>query len=158
MLKFKTYLFILLSIFALYGCVSLNLPKTKSVAILIKSPMIKISDVGFIHFYHNHLNLQIYNSGKDILNLNVKNLICINNACSNKLDFNQKFFLNEYYSDFLEDLLRMKPIYNGLNLILTKCGFEQIISKNFVQYTVCNNKMSFIDNKNGIKITMRELD
>ncbi|WXG61205.1 hypothetical protein VB002_07355 [Campylobacter concisus] len=54
--------------------------------------MIKINDVGFFHIYKNDLNLQIYSSGVNTANINIKDKICVNSACFKKTEFNEKFF------------------------------------------------------------------
>ncbi|OCR99416.1 hypothetical protein A9K75_07125 [Campylobacter fetus subsp. testudinum] len=157
---FKTYGLLLLvfciSVFS--GCATLSSERSQSITLLIKSKNLKINDAGFIHFYKNYTNLQIYASGKNILDLRIKDQICINGACDDKLVFNRKFFLSSHYAELLEDILNQNPIYFGADLITTSCGFEQIISKISVEYKVCDGKMSFVDQKNDIKIIMKEVD
>lgn len=139
------------------GCANVN-TKTKSVSVLIKSKLLKINDLGFVNFINNDINIQIYNSGKNALNLTIKDkLICVNKICQSQALFNQKFFLRTHYEDLLKDIILMKPIYNGKYLKKNNCGFEQSINEFLIQYKVCGKDMEFIDTKNNIKIKIKEL-
>lgn len=155
--KFKLLLFICIIGF-FTGCAMPEVDHSKSISLLIKSKILKVNDAGFIHFYKNYTNVQIYNSGKSVLNLNIKDKICINNACENKTEFNKKFFLNAHYEDLLEDILEARAIYDGKNLVKTNCGFEQNLRNISVEYKICGGKVRFTDQKNGIKIVMKELN
>ncbi|ASM40351.1 hypothetical protein CSPB12327_00755 [Campylobacter sp. RM12327] len=138
------------------ACSIKNTPQSSSsVFFTINSPNLKISDAGFIHYYNNYTTLQIYNSGVSILKLDIKDKICINSACSNKIDFNKKYLLESHYDSFLNDIINQKPIYEKESLIKTDCGFKQNISKNSIEYEVCNNKSIFKDTKNNITIVLR---
>lgn len=139
------------------SCATITPINTKSVAILIKSKMLKINDAGFIHFYKNSLNLQLYKSGQNILNLVIKDKICLNNACENKRDFNAKFFQNAHYDDILIDILNAAPIYKGKNLTQTNCGFTQNLRNLAIKYAICDNETLFFDEKNGVKIIIKGL-
>ncbi|ASM38759.1 MAG: hypothetical protein SPI03_04565 [Campylobacter sputorum] len=151
----KKILSIIISIF-FTACSIKNTPQaSSSVFFNINSPNLKISDAGFVHHYNNYTTLQIYNSGVSILKLDIKDKICINSACSNKIDFNKKYLLEAHYDNFLNDIINQKPIYEKENLIKTDCGFKQNISKNSIKYELCNNKSIFKDTKNGITIVLR---
>ncbi|AII15391.1 hypothetical lipoprotein [Campylobacter iguaniorum] len=158
MIKFIRFFSLFVAIFLLNACATPQAEHSKSISLLIKSNLIKINDTGFVHFYKNGINLQVYNSGKNILNLNIKDQICINGACQSKLDFNQKLFLSSHYPELLEDIISQKPIFQGIEMQKTSCGFEQSIRKLLVEYKVCDGLTSFIDKKNGTKIIMKELN
>lgn len=151
------FFYIFLFVFAFVGCSITQTPtKSQSVAILIKNANLKINDVGFIHLYSNFAQIQIYNSGKDILNLKIKENICINNACEPPLKFNKMFFQNEYYANLLSDIIKFEPIFDGANLNKTNCGFVQNISKFGIKYEICENQLSFSDPKTKIKLSIMD--
>ncbi|MBR8461307.1 hypothetical protein KDD93_08035 [Campylobacter sp. faydin G-24] len=152
--------FLLFTIFTIIfsGCFEKQPPiSSQTFAITIISPMIKINDVGFIHHYKNNINLQIYSSAINTANIKIDDQICINRACFEKIEFNKKFFLNEHYDAFFEDILTRNKIYNGVNFTKSDCGFTQNISKNFIKYEVCGNNIKFIDTTKNIKIIIKEL-
>lgn len=149
---------IIIILFFLTGCAFSSKPqKSKTYQTTILSPILKINDVGFLHEYKNSINLQIYSSGINSANIKIGEKICINTACFNKKDFNEKFFLNSHYNDIFSDILRGAPIYDGINLKQTSCGYEQNIRKDIIEYKICNNKIEFNDRQNRIKIILKEL-
>ncbi|MGP1486056.1 MAG: hypothetical protein ACTTJC_08255 [Campylobacter sp.] len=152
----KRFLFGVFLVFILSGCSHIGSKKSNSFMITIVSAIIKINDVGFLHKNANSLNVQIYNSGVNTINIKVlADKICINNACYAKQEFNQKFFTQAHYEEFFEDILNKKPIYNGKNLTTTNCGFSQKIDE--LTYDVCCKNVNLNDPKRRIKIIIREL-
>ena len=148
----------LVAAFILLGCVKNEPPqRSQTFQVTIFSPLIKINDVGFLHSYKNGLNLQIYSSGVNTANINIRDKICINSACFNKTEFNEKFFLAPHYESLFEEILQKEKIYDGKGLINTECGFSQDLSSYFIKYEVCNNYVKFIDSKNKIRVIIKEL-
>lgn len=129
--------------------------ESNSVFFTMNSPLLKLSDAGFIHHYNNYTTLQIYNSGVSLLKLDIKDKICINSACSDKKSFNEKYLLDAHYDELISDIINQRPIYEKQNLVKTDCGFKQVISKNSIKYELCNNKSIFKDAKNNITIVLR---
>lgn len=153
----RTYIFLVFMLF-LSGCAFVKTPKdTKSLNVAILSPMIKISDIGFLHSYKNELNLQIYNSAISVANIKISKNICINRVCFSKLEFNHKFFNSEHYDEILSDIILKKPIYDGLNLTKNECGFIQNLKNDTIKYEICDNKVKFFDLQNRVKIIIKEL-
>ncbi|QKF92983.1 hypothetical protein [Campylobacter sp. CCUG 57310] len=158
MYKILKNLFFVAIVFLISGCASLKTPKiSNSFQITILSPAIKINDVGFLHKSKNSINLQIYSSGINTLNIKINDKICTNQVCYEKLEFNKKFLGNEHYEELFSEILQRKPIYNRANLETNSCGFKQDISKYSLKYEVCHEKTSFQDTKNRIKIIIKEL-
>lgn len=158
MVKILKNLFFVSLVFMIFGCASLTSSKiSNSFQVTILSPAIKINDVGFLHKSKNSLNLQIYSSGINTLNIKISDKICINQVCYEKLEFNKKFFANEHYDEIFSEILQRRPIYDRANLETNSCGFKQDISKYSLKYEVCNNLTSFYDTKNRIKIIIKEL-
>lgn len=155
MIIFRSLLFIIIFIFT--ACSITQTPiKSQPVSILIKSKKLKINDAGFIHTYANSQNIQIYNSGQNILDLKIKENICINGACELPLKFNKMFFGSEYYANLLGDIIKFEPIFNGKYIVKTDCGFVQNISKFGIEYEICNGRLSFSDPKTKIKLSIME--
>ncbi|TKX32622.1 hypothetical protein [Campylobacter aviculae] len=128
----------------------------QSIAITINSPLIRMSDFGFLKKENQTLILEVYKMGQAFLNLKIKDKICLNAICYNKQVFNKKFFKNEYYDDILSDILNSKPLWQGRNLKQIACGFKQNLkTKNYeIFYEVCHNKVSFLDKVSRIKIVL----
>lgn len=145
----------------LVGCTTKG-PITNSypVNVVILSPALKITGSGFYRQGSNHLNVQLYSAGSFVLNLEIKNLICVNDQCVFKETFNKNFFLSRHYNTFLEDILSAKPIYEKENLIKNSDGFSQYIYKKNsydITYEVDNKNVVFKDIKNNISIKITKL-
>ncbi|MCI6989011.1 MAG: hypothetical protein MR902_05495 [Campylobacter sp.] len=151
----KIFIVVFAILFA--GCVQKTPQSSTGLKFTIISPMVKISDMGFLHRYKNEINLQIYSSGVSVLNLYLKEKVCMNGACDDEMVFNSKFFKREHYRGFLGEILSAKPIYDGRNLQKSDCGFTQIISDD-IKYSVCNDEVSFKDAKFNIKINYKEIN
>lgn len=146
------------AIFLFAGCALKAPVLTKAVYFTINSPLVKLNDAGFVRFNGENIIAEIYNSGVSVLKISIKKQICLNFICKNKLKFNEMFFKSKHYDELLSDILRQKPIFGGENLIKTKCGFSQNLSKNSIQYEVCAKDAKFTDSKNGVKIVLKELN
>lgn len=140
----------------LAGCATTKPSPTKALNFTMISPDFKISDAGFLKTSPNSTNLQVYSSGISLLDVNIKDRVCYNRVCKDELEFNQSFFKRAHYKGFFRDMLTKKPIYESRNLVKTSCGFDQNLTN--LSYQICDNKMSFKDTKNSIKITIRELN
>lgn len=152
--KYKFIITLIISIF-LSGCMQKQPQIPQAVSFTVISPMVKLSDAGFLRVYKNSVHLQIYSSGVSVLEIVVKDRICMNNACKDELAFNKDFFTKEHYRGFFDEILRKKPIYNGKNLVKTECGFEQNLRN--LSYKVCGKELFFKD-KNDIKIILKDID
>lgn len=154
----KRVIYALLLIVFFVGCVDKKPPiYTKSYHATLISPMIKISDVAFLHVHDKFLNMQIYSFGVNTADIKISKNICLNQSCLNQSKFNERFFLARHYDGLLAEILTAKPIFDKDSLIKTQCGFNQNIKKNFIEYEICAGNIKFIDTKNKIKIVLKEL-
>lgn len=148
---------VILLLFA--GC-SLN-PKIdyfKSVFVTLKTEKLKYSDAGFLKLQNQKIKLQLFNAGVVILDLTIKNNICINKICYKKESFNAQFLGFGYYDNFLSDILLKKPIYNGKNLKHEPYGFSQEIISDQVEiiYKVTEKNCYFKDKKSKLVIKLKD--
>ena len=72
----------------------------------------KYYDKGFIYYYKNHTNLQLFNIGKVILNLDIyPNKICQGTfECLSAKEFNTQYLHSSYNNDFLFNLFKNSKI------------------------------------------------
>lgn len=154
----KSLLITLLALF-LSSCASKSSDfSAKSILVFISTEDLKIHDAGFLKQEKKVLRLEVYKFAKPFFELKISDKICLNAACYEKKDFNQKFLKNAYYDDFLEDILRAKPLYNAKNLEKRDCGFVQKISTGSyeITYELCGGEVNFIDELSGTRIILRE--
>lgn len=155
----KIYLLIIL--FFLSACsIKTHETNTKSIMISFNSSFVRIQDVGFLEQNDKVTYLEIYKLGKAFFRIKIEDKICLNEICYDKKLFNKRFFKNSFYDDFLEDILKNKPLFNAKNLQKQDCGFIQSIKglDYDIVYEICNNQTFFLDKLNKTKITIQKLD
>lgn len=74
----------------------------------------KFYDKGFVNYYDNHINLQLFNIGTLVLDLSIyKNKICKGTfECLSSEKFNKQYLDSSYKKDFLYNLFMQKTIYH----------------------------------------------
>lgn len=152
----KNLLLVLILALAFISCAGTKEPlKTQSEAIemLIISPLARINDSGFIHFSKGAILLQIYSAGASVLELKIADKICLNGACSQKSDFNQRFFGKVYYEKILEDIILSKPLAFGSKLDNECGGFSQRGSD--FDYEVCRDYTIFKNARTKIRFSKK---
>lgn len=109
MYKIVTSLFIL---FLLYGCAMKQVKLEQSATIVLKTPKLKFYDQGFITKYDDHIDLQIFNAGKLVLNLSIyENRVCQSTLeCLSHKEFNKAYLTSSYEDKFLYKLFSKKDI------------------------------------------------
>ncbi len=151
---------LLLLLLLLDGCVyKAPLKNSNSVFVVLKTKKMRFADAGFIRHDATHINLELFNSGTPILDLDIKKDTCINKICYKKKQFNREFLGFSFYDDFLSDVLLKRAIYNGIQLQKTENGFMQRIKndKQNITYEVNFDEIKFKDRKNNILIKIKNL-
>ena len=151
----------ILIIFALLfiGCSTKNYEHTQSKILIIKSPLIKFADVGYIRNTKESVSLELFVAGHRIQKIDINHLVCVDEGCMSKSGFNQDYLDENYPDDILQNILLAKPIYNSKNFVKTKDGFEQNIKtkSSLIIYKVTSKMTYFKDKKNKIIIKIKEM-
>ena len=151
--------YILITFIILFtACSTKNYEITKTKIVIIKSPQIKFSDLGYLRNTDKDIELELFMAGKSIQKISINHLICVSEGCMSKSGFN-KDYLNENYPDsILQNILLAKPIYDGKNLEKTQEGFIQHINSLHVEivYKVTQNQVFFKDKKNHIIFKIKD--
>lgn len=120
-MKFFLYFFI---IFIFIGCAEKQPIVSKGATIVFKTPFMKYYDKGFITKYDDHINLQMFNTGKLVLDMDIyKNKVCKSTLeCLSSKEFNKQYLHDSYEGQFLYELFSKEKIYHKdkLNGILIK--------------------------------------
>lgn len=146
--------FLLLTFF-LTGCVKQPQLPPRSVSVLLKTPALKLNETGIIKHTQSGVRLEIYGSGVSVGGISIGEKVCVQGACFENVEFNQKYLGTKHYNEFLRDILTNKPIYAAKNFVQTQCGFSQRISH--MVYEVCSGVSEFRDNKNRVIIRIMQL-
>lgn len=136
---------------------------SKAVFVTLNSPQIKFSEPGFLYQNEEGTKLEIYKLAQPFFTLDIrKSKVCVNKYCTSKANFNNKFFQNAHYDEFISDIISGRALYRGLNLEQNSCGFEQsLISKSgkfSITYRVCNGEVFFEDSKKKINFSLKRIE
>ena len=154
---------IISSIFLLllfFGCAyKYNINFSAPYKIVVKTKDIAIADSGFVKKADNYKSIQVFSVGKLVLHVELTQNACINGHCTNRLDFNERFFGYTHYARLLDDILDKKEIYDGIDKIKAPNGFEQNIkTKNYdIAYRVNDKSIYFKDKIHHILIKLKRL-
>ena len=152
--------YILLTLFLLLsGCSFKNYKHEESKIIIIKTPKLKYSDLGYIRYNGSDVEMELFMAGVSVQKISINHLICVEEGCMFKSTFNKEYLNAEYPSDILQDILLSQVIYDGKNRLQTPEGFEQIIqSENVdIKYRVTNKETFFKDRKNRIIFKIKDI-
>ncbi len=127
--------------------------------IVIKTQSIAIADSGFIKKANKYKSIEIFTAGTLALYVELGIDACINGYCTDRLDFNKRFFAYKHYADLMDDILDKTAIYGGVAKVKTKDGFEQKIKTKYydITYKVTSDSIYFKDKKNHILIKLKRL-
>ncbi len=150
----------LLLIFILFfsACSVKEYQQTKTKIVIIKSPKLKFTDVGYLRNSDDAVELELFSAGVAIEKISINHLICISSGCMTKQGFNQDYLNSAYPSNILQNILLAKPIYDAMSIVKTYDGFEQYIENENVdiKYQVTKNVIYFKDRKNHIIIKIKD--
>jgi hypothetical protein len=131
---------------------------TQTKIIIIKSPKIKFSDLGYLRNSDKSIELELFVAGNSIEKISVNHLICVSAGCMSKSGFNEEYLNSAYPDDILQNILLGKPVYDALNMQKTADGFKQHVeNKNVnISYKVDSHVIFFKDRKNNIIFKIKD--
>lgn len=147
-------------ILLLSGCATkIPIISSDTYLITIKNKQMALSDTGFLNHGKDYINVQIFSVGAVLFNLEVQENVCLDGRCTSRMEFNKLFFEYPHYEAMINDILEMKPLYDGENKVTIEGGFEQELDLlgSHISYKVQGKSLSFKDSKNGILIKLKEL-
>jgi len=154
-LKYLTLLFVIF----FSACSIKNYEHTDTKIVIIKSPKIKFSDIGYVRHTSDAIELELFIAGHVFQKIHINHLICMNEGCMSKSSFNEDYLNNSYPTTLLQNIILGHKIYGGKNLLKTSDGFNQVIKNNDVniKYRVNSQEIFFKDRKNHIIIKMKDI-
>ncbi|WP_434636788.1 hypothetical protein MLC35_09800 [Sulfurimonas sp. NW7] len=140
------------------GCSIKNYAHTDAKIVIIKSPRLKFSDIGYIRHSKDAIELELFVAGHVLQRIHINHLICVNEGCISKSSFNQEYLSGVYPPSLLQNVILGKEIYDGKNSLKKDNGFIQNIKTSDVdiKYRVNSREIYFKDKKNHILIKIKE--
>jgi len=152
--------YILVVLFLLFsGCSIKNYEHTHSKIIIIKTPKLKYSDLGYIRYSDDAVELELFVAGRVVRKIEVNHLVCTTEGCMRKSTFNAEYLNAAYPENILQNILLGHAIYNNKNRVRTDTGFTQEIKNNSVdiKYKVDAKSIYFKDRKNRIIFKIKDM-
>lgn len=159
MRKFYTLWASLFALLILSGCGARPFVQTDAATIILKTPKLRFADTGYIRSNSELVALELFSAGQAVGKITIGNLVCVEGeGCMRKNSFNAAYLNAAYPDALMENVLRSKPIYNGVALVKNAHGFEQNISKEKVdiRYKVTDRQIYFKDRKNSLLIKINK--
>ncbi len=156
----KNLFIIFFTLFLLAGCsIKHQIKFSAPYKIVIKTKDIAIADSGFVKKADGYKSIEIFTLGKLTLHVEIGNDACINGYCTDRIDFNRRFFGYQHYANLLDDILDKSQIYGGVGKIEMQGGFlQEIKTKNYdIIYRVTDKTIYFKDRMNHILIKLKKL-
>lgn len=153
----------ILSVFILLfftACSTKDYKITQTKIIVIKSPKIKFSDLGYIRNSDEKIELELFVAGKCIETITINHLICTSEGCMSKSGFNEDYLNQAYPENTLQNILLSRAVYDGKNMQRTADGFEQHVKDEDVDilYRVDSKETFFKDRKNRIIFKIQDTE
>lgn len=138
------------------SCSTKTVSISTPVFLTIKTQKLKFSDTAFITNNNEKIAIDGYYAGKHVLNISFSAMVCIENGCMTKDEFNARFLSYDYYDDLFLDILRKRPLAIDAKVEKSQSGFSQKSQNIF--YSVAKDETRFKDAKNKILIKIKELE
>ena len=127
--------------------------------IIIKTPKLKFSDLGYIRHDGDAVEMELFLAGRSIKKIRINHLVCVDEGCMFKSTFNENFLIPAYPTQLLQNILLAQAIYDGKNRLRTDNGFEQRIQSESVDivYRVSRKETYFKDKQNRIIFKIKDI-
>ncbi len=159
MKKYFTLWVSLLTLLFLSGCGARPYVHEDAATIIMKTPKIRFADTGYVRSNEDVVALELFSAGMAVGKFEIENLVCVDGeGCMRKSSFNEEYLSEHYPDTLMENILRSRPIYDGLNLVENAHGFEQYILDDDVniKYRVTERQIYFKDRRNGVLIKIKK--
>jgi len=154
-MRFIQISFILwVSLFLLSACVPKQYEKNESSLIIIKTPMIKFADLGYVRKNKDEVRIDLFTAGQLVQSIEINHLICVDDGCMSKSAFNADYLHPSYPDDLILNVLLSRPIFDRASLQKTDVGFIQKLKSTEynIVYKIEGGNVYFKDKQNRLLI------
>ena len=144
----------LLVLFMFTGCSTRVYTLNESSLIVIKTPKLRYADLGYIRRNTDEVRADLYVAGQLVQSIEISTLICVDDGCMTKGQFNEDYLHPAYPDDLLLNVLLSLPIFEETSLQKTEGGFIQNRKSDEynIVYKVEYGKIYFKDIQNNFLI------
>ncbi len=141
------------------GCAPKSYTMNESRLIIIKTPKLKFADLGYIRKNLDEVRADLFVAGNLVQSIEINTLVCVNEGCVSKSNFNEEYLTPAYPDDLMLNVLLAKPIFNKASIKKTENGFIQELKSDEynITYKIENGNIYFKDKKNKILIKIKKI-
>ncbi len=141
------------------GCAPKSYTMNESRLIIIKTPKLKFADLGYIRKNPDEVRADLFVAGNLVQSIEINTLVCVNEGCVSKSNFNEEYLNPAYPNDLMLNVLLAKPIFNKASIKKTENGFIQELKSDEynITYKIENGNIYFKDKKNKILIKIKKI-
>jgi len=121
---------------------------------VLKTPMIKYADLGYIRSSSDEVRADLFVVGQLVQSIEISRLVCVHEGCLSKSAFNKDYLHPSYPDELIVNVLLGRPIFKKASLQMTPKGFiQELISDEYnIVYKVEDGDIIFNDKQNRLKI------
>ena len=154
---------IFLAIWLLSGCAKQPSLSTESVIATLRTQQVSLHETAFlITEKNNRYRLQIYVAGQAAYEVRAGTMICVQDRCMDRREFNARHLSNHYPQTLILDVLAARLIQGiGGEVEKTEEGFVQthtLKDRYSIRYEKNAQGVRFVDSLNRIVIAIRKLE
>lgn len=142
------------------GCATKHYTVSEPKIITIKSPKLKFSDMGYIRYAEDAVEVELFTAGVAVEKISIDDGVCVHSGCMSEEAFVHEYLYKEYPSDTMRRVLQGEPIFAGSGAS-ESCGgvkFQYIRNDDMdIVYRCSAKETYFKDRLNGLMIKITNI-
>jgi len=156
------YSILWVSVLALFlgGCApkhySISIPKL----IVIKTPKLKFSDMGYLRYDGDAVEMELFTAGVAVEKISLDSKVCVRVGCMSEERFTQTYLSPDYPTDTMRRVLQNEPIFGGAGMNESCGGAKTQLIRNEamdIVYRRSPTEIYFKDRLNGLMIKINDV-
>lgn len=149
-----------LLLFWMGGCATKHYTISEPKLITIKSPKLKFSDMGYIRYSDDAVEVELFTAGVAVEKISIDHDVCVSAGCMSEEAFNRDYLYAGYPRDTMRRILQGKDIFEGVGKGESPTGLSQQSIKNEkmdILYRHSVKEVYFKDRMNGLMIKIGDV-
>jgi len=153
-------LWVSLLLFLMGGCTTKHYTVSEPKLITIKSPKLKFSDMGYIRYAQDAVEVELFTAGVAVEKISIDKEVCVSAGCMSEEAFNREYLYVGYPHNTMRRILQGKDIFAGVGKEESRNGLSQQNIKNEgmdILYRHWAKEIYFKDRMNGLMIKIGDV-
>lgn len=145
--------------FVVSGCSTKHFSLSESKLITLKTPKIKYSDMGYVRYDGDAVQVELFTAGVSIEKITFDNQVCIGRGCMDEVQFSREYVNPHYPFETMRRIIQNSDIFEGKGKSET-CGgvvYQYIRNDKIdIVYRRKSGEIYFKDRLNNIVIKIED--